>query len=64
LPNPHSCPSFLIGNIAGEAHPIVAEGISMAMQSGWLLARLLLGRGDAARHGRALDAVGAVYAER
>ncbi|MCW8385643.1 FAD-dependent oxidoreductase [Fluoribacter dumoffii] len=29
---------FFAGNIAGEAHPIVAEGISMAMQSGWLLA--------------------------
>ena len=29
---------FRIGNIAGESHPIIAEGISMAMQSGWLLA--------------------------
>jgi flavin-dependent dehydrogenase len=28
---------FLIGNAAGEAHPVVAEGISMAMQSAWLL---------------------------
>jgi len=26
-----------IGNAAGEAHPLVAEGISMAIQSGWLL---------------------------
>ncbi|HKY19784.1 MAG TPA: FAD-dependent oxidoreductase [Vicinamibacterales bacterium] len=32
---------FLVGNAAGEAHPVVAEGISMAMQSGWLLARSL-----------------------
>ena len=56
--------AFRVGNIAGEAHPIVAEGISMAMQSGWLLARLLIDRGDDARRGRALDAVGAVYAER
>ena len=29
---------FLIGNAAGEAHPVVAEGISMALQSAWLLA--------------------------
>jgi flavin-dependent dehydrogenase len=29
---------FLVGNAAGEAHPVVAEGISMAMQSAWLLA--------------------------
>ena len=28
---------FLIGNAAAEAHPIIGEGISMAMQSAWLL---------------------------
>ena len=28
---------FRVGNAAGEAHPLVAEGISMAIQSGWLL---------------------------
>jgi menaquinone-9 beta-reductase len=28
---------FIVGNAAGEAHPVVAEGISMAMQSAWLL---------------------------
>jgi flavin-dependent dehydrogenase len=33
---------FVIGNAAGEAHPVVAEGISMAMQSAWLLADLLV----------------------
>ncbi|CEK12242.1 NAD(P)/FAD-dependent oxidoreductase [Legionella hackeliae] len=33
---------FFVGNIAGEAHPIIAEGISMAMQSGWLLATSLI----------------------
>jgi flavin-dependent dehydrogenase len=33
---------FLAGNAAGEAHPVVAEGISMAMQSAWLLAHHLL----------------------
>lgn len=33
---------FLIGNAAGEAHPIIAEGISMAMQSAWILSSLLI----------------------
>ena len=33
---------FLIGNAAGEAHPIIAEGISMAMQSAWILSNLLI----------------------
>jgi flavin-dependent dehydrogenase len=32
---------FLVGNAAGEAHPIIGEGMSMAMQSGWLLGRLM-----------------------
>ncbi len=39
---------FAIGNAAGEAHPIIGEGISMAMQSAWLLCRQLTARtGDA-----------------
>lgn len=29
--------SFAVGNAAGEAHPILGEGISMAIQSAWLL---------------------------
>jgi len=38
---------FYTGNIAGEAHPIIAEGISMAIQASGLLARLLIdGRGE------------------
>jgi hypothetical protein len=28
-----------VGNAAGEAHPLVAEGLSMAIQSAWLLSR-------------------------
>jgi flavin-dependent dehydrogenase len=32
---------FAVGNAAGEAHPLVAEGISMAIQSAWLLAEEL-----------------------
>jgi flavin-dependent dehydrogenase len=33
---------FFTGNIAGEAHPVIAEGISMAIQSSGLLAKLLI----------------------
>jgi flavin-dependent dehydrogenase len=39
---------FIAGNVAGEAHPIIAEGISMAIQSAWLLAQHLLADGPAA----------------
>ena len=34
---------FRVGNIAGESHPIIAEGITMAAQSAWLLASALAG---------------------
>jgi flavin-dependent dehydrogenase len=33
---------FVIGNAAGEAHPVIAEGIGMAMQSAALLCRSLI----------------------
>lgn len=33
---------FRIGNAAGEAHPVIGEGMSMAMQSAWLLCAQLL----------------------
>lgn len=32
---------FAVGNALGEAHPVVAEGISMAIQSAWLLCERL-----------------------
>jgi flavin-dependent dehydrogenase len=39
---------YFAGNIAGEAHPVIAEGISMAIQSSGLLTRMLIaGRGEA-----------------
>ena len=41
---------FLIGNAAGEAHPIVGEGISMALQSAFLLAGTLLPEAAALLH--------------
>jgi flavin-dependent dehydrogenase len=46
---------FAVGNAAGEAHPILGEGISMAIQGAWLLCarldehrRALLSGGDQA----------------
>jgi len=39
---------FFAGNVAGEAHPIIAEGISMAIQSSWLLVQRLVADGPAA----------------
>jgi flavin-dependent dehydrogenase len=38
----HDTGVFFTGNSAGEAHPVIAEGISMAIQSSGLLARLLI----------------------
>lgn len=57
---------FAIGNAAGEAHPILGEGMSMAIQSAWLLCdRLLAARVlPSAPHRSAPDwtRVGADYA--
>ena len=53
---------FPVGNAAGEAHPVIAEGISMALQSGWLLVGEL-GRWRAkGRRAAELPAVAAAYA--
>ena len=52
---------FFAGNIAGEAHPIIAEGISMAIQSSWLLAQCLLADGRGANPGSGA-AAGSNYA--
>jgi 2-polyprenyl-6-methoxyphenol hydroxylase-like FAD-dependent oxidoreductase len=51
---------FAVGNAAGEAHPLVAEGLSMAMQSGWMLAAELAASPDLGE--RALATLGASYA--
>jgi menaquinone-9 beta-reductase len=53
---------FFVGNIAGEAHPIVAEGISMAMQSAWLLCRHLIARQDQVGADRTIADIGTCYA--
>ena len=33
---------FLVGNAAGEAHPAIAEGITIALQSAWMLSTRLI----------------------
>lgn len=54
---------FFAGNSAGEAHPIVAEGISMAMQSAWLLCQSLIEDQDRASMPGKLADIGSAYAE-
>jgi flavin-dependent dehydrogenase len=57
------CPGiFAIGNAAGEAHPLIAEGISMALQSAWLLAALLAHEPPRSWKGAALASVHRAYA--
>jgi flavin-dependent dehydrogenase len=53
---------FHIGNSAGEAHPVIAEGISMAMQSAWLLSQRLIAGGATAASPMGMDEVGRLYA--
>lgn len=55
---------FAIGNSAGEAHPILGEGISMAIQSAWMLCELLIAQQAELVAGRAADQVGRRYARR
>ena len=53
---------FHAGNLAGEAHPVVAEGISMAMQSAWLLWHALTQHRDDLRRGEPAAKAGRIYA--
>jgi flavin-dependent dehydrogenase len=53
---------FPVGNAAGEAHPVVAEGISIALQSAWLLAGCLQAWRQQGGRADALPATGASYA--
>jgi menaquinone-9 beta-reductase len=43
MPRPR-CGSFAVGNAAGETHPLIGEGIGMALQSAALLAQRLAPR--------------------
>jgi menaquinone-9 beta-reductase len=49
----HEDGAFNVGNAAGEAHPVVGEGMAMAMQSGALLADALIGNEDPEKAGAA-----------
>ncbi|MEO5560727.1 MAG: NAD(P)/FAD-dependent oxidoreductase [Dokdonella sp.] len=53
---------FAIGNAAGEAHPILGEGISMAIQSAWLLCGQLIPRREQWLAGGAGAQTGDAYA--
>lgn len=53
---------FRVGNAAGEAHPVVAEGITMAMQASWLVVERLLKWKAAGANPTALQAIGEDYA--
>lgn len=52
---------FAVGNAGGEAHPVIAEGIGMAMQGAWLLAELLIVRRRQVLSGN-MDEIGCAYA--
>ena len=52
---------FAVGNTAGEAHPILGEGISMAMQSSWLLCRRLTREREALLGGAPRAAIARAY---
>jgi menaquinone-9 beta-reductase len=54
---------FRVGNAAGEAHPAIAEGISMAMQGAWLLFGHLEDWRQSGASPADLGRVGAAYAE-
>ncbi len=51
-----------VGNAAGEAHPVVAEGISMALQGAWLLAERLMSWREHGSRRPGLRALGRDYA--
>jgi len=53
---------FLVGNAAGEAHPAVAEGIGMAMQSARLLCECLTARPAGVLSDQVVAAVRGEYA--
>ena len=54
---------FAIGNAAGEAHPILGEGISMAIQSAWLLCGQLIPQRALLLSGTTSAQTGRAYAQ-
>jgi len=58
----HEQSGFAVGNAAGEAHPILGEGISMALQGAWLLSRELICARARLLAGENQSPTGAAYA--
>jgi len=52
---------FAVGNAAGEAHPILGEGISMAMQGAFLLCARLEEQRDALLAGERQERIARIY---
>ena len=55
--------AFLVGNAAGEAHPIIGEGISIAIQSAMLAANILAPYHDDIEDARLQALLQATYAK-
>lgn len=55
---------FRVGNAAGEAHPIIAEGITMAIQSASLLCHTLIAEQDSLAKASVLAEAGRAYSAR
>ncbi len=53
---------FPVGNAAGEVHPVIAEGISIALQSAWLLCERLISWKGRGASGAELPRVADAYA--
>jgi flavin-dependent dehydrogenase len=53
---------FRVGNAAGEAHPLIAEGISMAIQSAWVLSRTLISEQNSIHNASTRADIGRAYA--
>jgi flavin-dependent dehydrogenase len=60
----YSAGIFRVGNAAGEAHPVVAEGLSMALQGAALLAEELLALPAGRPRPEAVEAAGHAYGTR
>jgi 2-polyprenyl-6-methoxyphenol hydroxylase-like FAD-dependent oxidoreductase len=54
---------FRVGNASGESHPLIGEGISMALQSSKLLVESLLSHVNPLSNARALSAAHLAYAK-
>jgi flavin-dependent dehydrogenase len=53
---------FRVGNAAGESHPLIGEGISMALQSAFMLTQLLTRQPAAMIDGRCSASLQRTYA--